>query len=345
MANNNTTKKTWLKRIAIALGTLLLILSALTSLGLWQMNRFVHTPADQSGKQQIIIIKPGKSLKGISRLLAHKKIITQDILFRLLVRHRKMATKIQAGEYGLSASMTPEQILTILVKGQVMLHHITIPEGLNLEETAKLVERAGFGTRKDFLDLARDPGFAEQLKVRAATLEGYLFPETYFFRKDTPQKKIIQQMVQRFNVVYTPQWKQRTLDLGFSVHEIVTLASIIEKETGNSSERPIIASVFHNRLKRGMRLDSDPTVIYGIPDFNGNITRKDLQTITPYNTYKIKGLPAGPIANPGKFSLGAALFPAKTDFLYFVSKKDTTHKFSKTIQEHNKAVRRYQLGR
>lgn len=345
MTNNTTTKRNRLKRIAIVLGTLLLVLSTLASMGLWQMNRFIHTPADRSGEQQVIIIEPGKNLKAISRLLARKQIVTREILFRLLVRHRGMATRIQAGEYGLSPAMTPEQILSILAKGKVLLHRITIPEGLNLEETADLVERAGFGTREAFLHLARNPGFAERLKIKAATLEGYLFPETYFFRKDTPQKEIIQQMVHRFNVVYTPQWKQRTLDLGFSVHEIVTLASIIEKETGDSSERPIIASVFHNRLKRGMRLDSDPTVIYGIPDFNGNITRKDLRTTTPYNTYKIMGLPAGPIANPGKLSLGAALFPAESDFLYFVSKKDTTHKFSKTIREHNKAVRRYQLER
>ncbi len=345
MTTDTPIKKNWLKRIAIALGALLLVLSTLTAMGLWQMNHFIHTPADRSGKQQIIIIEPGKNLKAISRLLASKTIISRDILFRLLVRHRRMATKIQAGEYGLSAAMTPEQILAILVKGQVLLHRITVPEGLNLEETAAIVERAGFGVREDFLDLARSTAFVEQLKVRAATLEGYLFPETYFFRKDTPQEKIIQQMVQRFHVVYTPQWEQRTLDLGFSVHDIVTLASIIEKETGDGSERPLIASVFHNRLKRGMRLDSDPTVIYGIPDFNGNITRKNLQTMTPYNTYKIKGLPAGPIANPGRHALEAALFPARTDFLYFVSKKDTTHKFSKTLQEHNRAVRRYQLGK
>ncbi len=345
MTFNTTIKRSWLKRTAIVLGALFLVLSTLAAMGLWQMKRFIHTPADRSGTQQVIIIETGKNLKAISRLLVHRKIISQDIPFRLLVRHRRMTTKIQAGEYGLSAAMTPEQILTILVKGQVLLHRITIPEGLNLEETADRVERAGFGTRENFLHLARDPGFAQQLKVRAATLEGYLFPETYFFRKDTSQEKIIQQMVQRFHVVFTPQWEQRARNLGFSVHDIVTLASIIEKETGDSSERPLIASVFHNRLKREMRLDSDPTVIYGIPDFNGNITRKDLQTVTPYNTYKIKGLPAGPIANPGKRSLEAALFPARTDFLYFVSKKDATHQFSKTLREHHRAVRRYQLER
>ena len=133
--------------------------------------------------------------------------------------------------------------------------------------------------------------------------------------------------------------------MGFTVHEIVTLASIIEKETGEASERPVISSVFHNRLEKGMRLESDPTVIYGIEDFDGNITRKDLRTPTPYNTYVIKGLPPGPIANPGKMSLQAALYPADTEYIFFVSKKDSTHKFSKTLKEHNRAVRKYQLNR
>ena len=150
-------------------------------------------------------------------------------------------------------------------------------------------------------------------------------------------------MTDRFNTVFTPEWKKRAADLKMSVHEIVTLASIIEKETGAESERPLIASVFHNRLKRKMRLETDPTVIYGISHFNGNLTRKDLATPTPYNTYTIRGLPPGPIANPGAKALEAALYPADTQYLFFVSKKDTTHQFSTNIKDHNRAVRKYQL--
>jgi UPF0755 protein len=345
MTPETTQKKSWMKRTAALFGIFLLILSALAAVGLWQMKLFIHTPADKGGQQQVIIIETGKNLKAISKLLAQKKIVTNDKLFTLLVRYKKTARKIQAGEYSLSSAMTPEQILTALVKGRVLLHRLTVPEGMNLEETAQIVENSGFGSKIDFLALATNPKFVHRLKINADTLEGYLFPETYFFRQNTSHEKIIQQMVQRFHKVYNPQWEQRTLDLGFSLHEIVILASIIEKETGDSSERPIIASVFHNRLKRGMRLESDPTVIYGIPDFNGNITRKDLQTTTAYNTYRIKGLPKGPIASPGKLSLEAALFPASTDFIFFVSKKDTTHKFSRTLKEHNRAVRRYQLNK
>jgi UPF0755 protein len=152
-------------------------------------------------------------------------------------------------------------------------------------------------------------------------------------------------MVNRFHSVFSEEWKKRAAELGFTVHKIVTLASIIEKETGSPKERPLIASVFHNRLKKRMRLESDPTVIYGIKNFNGNLTRKDLKTATPYNTYKISGLPPGPIANPGKASLEAALYPANTNFLYFVSKNDTTHKFSTNLRDHNRAVRKFQLGK
>jgi len=345
MTSKTKPKTSWIKRTAAFLGILFLIGATLAALGLWHIKRFINSPADASGQEQVIVIETGKSLKAISKLLAQKKIVTDDTLFTLLVRYKKTARKIQAGEYSLSSTMTPEQILTTLVQGRVLLHRLTIPEGMNLEQTAHIVESSGFGSKQDFLALAASPQFAEKLQINADTLEGYLFPETYFFRRDTPQRQIIRQMVQRFNEVYTPQWQARTRDLGFSIHEIVILASIIEKETGDSSERPVIASVFHNRLKRGMRLESDPTVIYGIPDFNGNITRKDLETTTEYNTYRIKGLPKGPIANPGKLSLEAALFPASTDFLFFVSRNDTTHKFSKNYEEHKRAVRRYQIKR
>jgi len=149
--------------------------------------------------------------------------------------------------------------------------------------------------------------------------------------------------MERFNTIFTEEWQKQAKTIGFSVHDIVTLASIIEKETGDALERPLISSVFHNRLKKNMRLESDPTVIYGIKDFDGNIKRKHLKIKTPYNTYQIKGLPLGPIANPGAKSLAAALNPVPSDYLFFVSKKDTTHQFSKTIQEHNKAVAKYQL--
>jgi len=312
---------------------------------LWNAVHFAETPFNLSGKNQTFTINRGENLLTISQNLFHEKLIKNSTMFRLMVRFKHQAGKLQAGEYMLSSAMPPEKILNIFVSGRVKLYKIVIPEGLNIEETAAIIERDGFGSKEKFIKLARDKKFAESLGIKSDSLEGYLFPETYFFPKNTSEKKIIIQMVKEFNRVFTLKWRKRAKALGFSVHDIVTLASIIEKETGNAGERPIISSVFHNRLKKNIPLESDPTVIYGIKNFNGNITRKDLNRKTPYNTYKIKGLPHGPIANPGRLSLKAALFPADTEYLFFVSKNNSTHKFSKTIREHNRAVRKYQLGK
>jgi UPF0755 protein len=195
----------------------------------------------------------------------------------------------------------------------------------------------------EFISSATDSSFVREEGIDAETFEGYLFPDTYYFSKDVTSEKIISAMVKKFRSVFTSTYKEQAKKLGLSIHRAVTLASIIEKETGDPEERSVISSVFHNRLKKKMRLESDPTVIYGIKDFDGNIKKRHLKTSTPYNTYQIPGLPPGPIANPGKKAIEAALFPADTDFLYFVSKKDNTHMFSTNIRDHNKAVRKYQL--
>jgi UPF0755 protein len=193
-----------------------------------------------------------------------------------------------------------------------------------------------------FLAFATDPQAAKRYKIPADTLEGYLFPDTYLIPRRITPEPLVQLMLRRFHDRLTPEIKRAAKQNGMTLHQIVILASIIEKETGNVAERRRISGVFHNRLKRGMRLQSDPTVIYGIPDFNGNLTREHLNTKTPYNTYAIDGLPKGPIANPGIASIRAAAFPEETDDLYFVSKNDGTHVFSSTLREHNRAVRRYQ---
>ena len=334
-----------LKKIIRVLSILLLCILIASFVFFKKVLKFSNTPCDPAGIAVKFNIKPGQRLSVISDNLEKNGIVKSSFFFKILVSYKESAKDLKAGEYMLSASKTPLQILSIIAKGSVKLYKLTIPEGLNIKEIAQRVEEAKFGTSENFILLAESKIFAESLGIKQNTLEGYLYPETYFFPKGTSQKKIIQAMVKAFNKVYNAEFKKQTTALGFSVHEIVTLASIIEKETGAAKERPLISSVFHNRLKKGMRLESDPTVIYGIKDFNGNITRKDLKTWTSYNTYKIKALPPGPIANPGGMSIKAALYPAKTDFFFFVSKKDTTHKFSKTIKEHNKAVRKYQLNR
>ncbi|BBO72299.1 aminodeoxychorismate lyase [Desulfosarcina alkanivorans] len=302
-------------------------------------------PAGQAAREKIFTIAPGQGLKATAHALQREGLVADALRFTILARLDKKDKLLKAGEYFFSTTMTPRDILGQMVEGRVHLYRLTIPEGYNLVQIAAAVAAAGLADEKRFLEAARSPDTAESVDVDAGSLEGYLFPDTYYFPRGLDSPTIIATMVKQFRAAFKPAWEQQAEALGMTVHEVVTLASIIEKETGAPQERPLIASVFHNRLKKGMRLETDPTVIYGIPDFDGNIKRRHLETYTPYNTYKIKGLPPGPIASPGALALEAALFPAQSDFLYFVSKKDGTHQFSRTIKEHNAAVRKYQLGR
>jgi peptidoglycan lytic transglycosylase G len=306
---------------------------------------YAHTPAGTNPAEQVVDVKSGERFQSFSDVLRERGIIEHPTKFRLLARFKGYDKKIKAGEYVLSSAMTPNKILEIMVQGKVLLHRLTIPEGYNLQQVAQAVFTAGFGTEIDFLKAATDPDLVRTQGIDAETFEGYLFPDTYYFLKGTLPEKVISSMAKRFWSVWTPEWKEQAKSMGLTVHQVVTLASIVEKETGIAAERPVISSVFHNRLNRKMRLESDPTVIYGIKDFNGNITRKDLATSTPYNTYTISGLPPGPISNTGVEAIEAVLYPADTEFLFFVSRKDRTHQFSTNIRDHNRAVRKYQLGR
>jgi UPF0755 protein len=293
--------------------------------------------------EKLIIIKPGQGFKSFSKSLQKDGIIKDLYKFNLFARIKGYDKKVKAGEYILSPSMTPYKILQILAAGKVCLHKITIPEGYNIRQIASITAKAGLCAETKFISSATNSSFVHNEGIDAETFEGYLFPDTYYFSKGVTSEKIISAMVKKFRSVFTSTYKEQAKKLGLSIHRAVTLASIIEKETGDPEERSVISSVFHNRLKKKMRLESDPTVIYGIKDFDGNIKKRHLKTSTPYNTYQILGLPPGPIANPGKKAIEAALFPADTNFLYFVSKKDNTHMFSTNIRDHNKAVRKYQL--
>ncbi|HCY84509.1 MAG TPA: endolytic transglycosylase MltG [Desulfobacteraceae bacterium] len=340
------TKKVSVLAVVFAV-TLLATLTAVAA-GLAWMNVFLTTPPNPSGKSQTFVVTPGQSLNTISQGLKRDGLITDALRFKILTLYKKAATRIKTGEYTLSPAMTPDRILAALLSGRVKLYRFTVPEGLNMFEISVLAETAGFCTSKDFLTLCRDNTFISELNLPdlrlGQTLEGYLYPDTYYFPKNTDCRTVIEKMVQTFETVFTEDWKNRATQMGFSVHDIVTLASIVEKETGKAEERPLIASVFHNRLKRKMRLESDPTVIYNVDDYHGRIRYKHLRRKTPYNTYQIHGLPLGPIANPGALALEAVLYPAKSDYLFFVSKNDTTHQFSTNLRDHNKAVRKYQLG-
>lgn len=327
----------------LALAATLVVIVGLLAAYL-DIQRFAERPTGSSAEEVFVTVHPGEGFVVTAGKLQEAGLVTAPWRFRAYARLNGYTTRIQAGEYALRGDMAPRDVLESLARGRVRLHRITVPEGVTLRQIAVLLEEAGLGTEAEFRRLAADPGVAAAEDLPADTLEGYLFPDTYHFPRDYPPREILKTMVRRFRGEITDAWRQRAAELGFTLHQVVTLASIIEKETGNPEERHLISSVFHNRLRQGMRLETDPTVIYGLADFDGNLTREHMRTPSPYNTYLIKGLPPGPIASPGRAALEAALFPADSGYLFFVSRQDGTHQFSTNWKAHQQAVRKHQLG-
>ena len=278
----------------------------------------------------------------MAALLKNEQLIRSRSAFLLLGKTRAIDRKIRPGEYELDASMSPQDILTKLLAGRVVLHPVTIPEGYSLTQIAEVLAAQQVTDTKEFTKLVRDRAFISTLGIEADSLEGYLFPETYSFAKGTKAREVIKAMVDGLHRVWGAELQEQAARMKMSLHQVLTLASVIEKETGAKDERELIAAVFHNRLRKKIPLQSDPTVIYGLPAFDGNIHKRDLSVMSPYNTYRVQGLPPGPIASPGAHSLRAALFPAQASYLYFVSRNDGTHQFSSTLAEHNQAVEKYQ---
>ncbi len=302
-------------------------------------------PPNLQGERRQVVIPKGASFKGAVRILDQEGLLRSPTGFSLMARLVGVTERVQAGEYELSTTMLPAIILHKLVTGDVVKYRITIPEGYTVRQIASYLREVGIiEDQEQFLAKAFSPEVAAGLGIEAKGVEGYVFPDTYLLPKGISPNDIINIMVGKFKQVYGPDFARRAAELGMTDREVVILASIIEKETGVAEERHLISAVFHNRLKRGIPLCSDPTVIYGIPDFDGNLRKRDLERWTPYNTYLKKGLPPGPIANPGKSSLLAALYPAEVPYLYFVSRNDGSHYFSTTLREHNEAVWRYQQG-
>ena len=293
----------------------------------------------------IITINNGSSLQLVARQLELQGVIRHSLSLRTLARIDQQSGHIQAGTYKFSEPALPAQIMSRLIEGDVEKVQLTVPEGFTLEQIIERIAQSGYGNGARLRQLSHDPAFIKTVKVEASSLEGYLFPETYSFAPGIDEKALLRMLVNQFWQNLSGELKQTAQKQGMNVHQLTTLASIIEKETGLKSEMPTISSVFHNRLKRNIPLQTDPTVIYGIKDFNGNLTRKHLRTPGPYNTYLNRGLPPGPIANPGLAALLAAAHPANTKYLYFVARGDGSHQFSRTLKEHNAAVRKYQLRR
>jgi len=341
-------RRHWQKWLVLALGVALAVASGYR---LWVSSYASSVPQSDGGHEPIVVyIPPDSGFAAIKKTLIASHVIDDDIRFGLLARRMASVGRLQAGEYLFTPELSHQAIIEKLARGEVYYRPLTIPEGFNIFQIGDLLA-SGFGyDRNDFLRHVQDQQLIRSLGLDVPSLEGYLFPDTYFVTRGQKLEKIVAMMVQRFNDVFAEISKQdksssRSAPQAFSRHEIVILASIVEKETALPAERPLIAAVFLNRLKKDMKLQADPTVIYGIADFNGNITRQDLITPSPYNTYTKTGLPAGPIANPGKESLVAVLRPADTGYLYFVAQNDGSHFFSSSLEEHNRAVIRFQKQR
>lgn len=290
-------------------------------------------------------VQPGSGLNQVANDLQGSGVVRSALVVKLLARWKQQGGQIQAGNYRFSEPATPGEVLDRLVQGDVEKVSLTIPEGFTLQQIIARIVEKGFGQQEKLSKLEQDTSFIHSLGIEADSLEGYLFPETYLFAPGIGEKALLAMMVSQFRDHADSKLKKEAEKLGLTAHQWLTLASIIEKETGIVAEMPLISAVFHNRLKRKIPLQTDPTVIYGIKDFDGNITRKHLKTPTPYNTYLIRGLPPGPIASPGLAAMEAAVRPAESKYLYFVARGDGGHQFSKTLKEHNAAVRKYQLRR
>ncbi len=310
---------------------------------------FINSPAS-SNKQDIVYeIPPSVSFATIAKDLQEKGVVKNAQVFTLLAKFTGQRSRIKVGEYALNTSMKPSEVLDAITSGRSVARQFTVSEGLNMFEIADLYEQRGFGKREEFLKLATDEKFVESLlKEKYSSLEGYLYPETYQITKYTTTKELLTAMVRRFQSVFKEVIEKYPLQM-MTARQLVILASLVEKETGSSAERPLIAGVFANRLQKRMMLQTDPTILYGKAVMSGklsmSITRDDLQNDkNPYNTYVIAALPPGPISNPGRESLEVSSRPPATKYLYFVSKNDGTSLFSETYEEHQKAVVRLQMN-
>ena len=299
-----------------------------------------------AGEEQFVDIPPGSGSRTIGDRLVTSGVVQDNLTFRLALWRSGKGRQLKAGEYRFDRAMTPAEVIDKIARGDVYTISITFPEGLTMAEMARIYESHGLGTAKAFLDAAGDAAAIHDIDPSAKDLEGYLFPETYALTRKADAATLVRQMVAGFQRALTQQVKDAAAARSISVRQLVTLASIVEKETAKPEERPLVAAVYQTRLRIGMPLQCDPTVIYALSRagrYNGNLHRDDLSFDSPYNTYRYPGLPPGPIANPGRASIEAAARPADADYLYFVSRNDGSHVFARTLDEHSRNVQKYQV--
>jgi len=291
-------------------------------------------------------VPPGASVPEIGRRLVSAGVIRDELTFRLALRVGGAGGTLKAGEYRFDRAMTPAEAIDKIVRGDVYLRTITFPEGLAIDEMAAIFEKQEFGAAADFVKAAGAADLVKSFDAEAKDLEGYLFPDTYKLPRNTSAAALVRQMVAGFERNFGPELRKAAAARGLTVRQAVALASLIEKETARDDEREMVSAVYSNRLRLGMGLQGDPTVIYALRRagrYTGNLTREDLAFDSPYNTYRYAGLPPGPIASPGRASLEAAVRPAAVDYLYFVSRNDGSHVFAATLEEHNRNVYEYQV--
>ena len=332
-----------MKRFAVFV---VLLLIAAAGAGAWLYSGVDRPFKGYEGAEQFVEIPQGAGSIAIAKRLVDAGVVRDVNSFRLALWMTGSGRRLQAGEYRFDRPSSAREVAGKIARGEVYVRPLTFPEGLTYKQMSVVYEARGFGPALEFVAAAKHGALVSAVDPEAKDLEGYLFPDTYKLPRSTTADLLVARMVAAFMKTLTPELIEKADARGLSVRQLVTLASIVEKETGNPDERPLVAAVYANRLKVGMGLQCDPTVIYALERagrYNGNLTREDLQFDSPYNTYRHAGLPPGPIASPGRASLEAAVNPANVPYLYFVSKNDGSHAFAATLDEHNRNVQQYQV--
>ena len=325
----------------------LLVIAIACGVGAYAIYERAQSPFQARGSGATLVeIPSGEGTSAIGRRLVAAGVMRDELTFRVALWLSGSARRLQAGEYRFDRPMSALEAVDKIARGEVDLMPLTFPEGLTIAEMSRVFEGGGFGTAASFVAAARNASLVRALDPAASNLEGYLFPDTYALSRRADAAQVVGAMVARFEQVLSSDVRVAAQARGWSVRQLVTLASLVEKETARPDERPVVAAVYANRLRIGMGLQCDPTVIYALQlagAYTGNLRRDDLAFDSPYNTYKYAGLPPGPIAAPGKGSLEAAARPADAPYLYFVSRNDGSHEFAASLEEHNRNVRKYQV--
>ena len=336
-----------IRKLLVALVVVLVIVAIAGGLVANELRRRLQEPFKGYESAEVFVeVPPGAGSAEIRRRLLDARVVSDDFVLRAALWWSGRSRSLQAGEYRFDQPISPLAVVDRIASGDVYTQRLTFPEGLTIAEMGKVFESRGFGPARAFVKAANEGALVKDLDPRAADLEGYLFPETYSLPRRADASRVVAMMVDRFRASYDDVLRSRAAAQQLTTRQVVTLASLIEKETARAEERPLVAAVYRNRMKQGMGMQADPTVVYALTragKYDGNIRREDLSFDSPYNTYRYPGLPPGPIAAPGRASLEAALTPADVPYLYFVSRNDGSHVFAATLKEHNANVYQYQV--